>query len=246
MHPQHAALLEKVRIAAGPPRGPGGTLQNDSYGGSGRPYYLLPVPDRRRLAREWARAHPSAAEVLAVAESLITLGVSHEEKSLGAILIGQAPAARRAVTPAKIEAWLGALNGWAEVDSLCANLFKAEDMAADWPAWSGLIQRLRVSADVNRRRASLVLLTGPVRYSDDPRFAGLAFETIDGLKAERDALITKAVSWLLREMCGRHGAAVAAFLGAEAGTLPAIALRETRVKLATGTKSGKRRGAGTA
>ena len=134
MHPEHERLLSQIRVAAGPRQGPDGAMQNDSYGGSGRPYYLLGVPERRRMARDWVRAHPDPADVLAVAESLMVEGVSHEEKSLGAILLGYAPAARRAVATARVEAWLGSLNGWAEVDSLCANQFKAEDMAADWPA----------------------------------------------------------------------------------------------------------------
>jgi hypothetical protein len=34
---------------------------------------------------------------------------------------------------------------------------------------------------------------------------------------------------------------VAAYLDANAGSLPAIAARETRIKLATGTKSGRSR-----
>ena len=40
-------------------------------------------------------------------------------------------------------------------------------------------------------------------------------------------------------MVTRHADAVARYLEANAATLPAIAVRETRTKLATGTKSGK-------
>jgi len=84
-----------------------------------------------------------------------------------------------------------------------------------------------------------VLLTRPTRTSSDPRYRELAFEVIERLKSERPILITKAVSWLLRSMAGHHGAAVAAYLDANAASLPAIAVRETRVKLRTGTKSGR-------
>ena len=79
---------------------------------------------------------------------------------------------------------------------------------------------------------------------DRPRFRDLGFEVIEQLKSERPILITKAVSWLLRSMAGRHGAAVAAYLDAEAATLPAVAVRETRTKLKTGTKSGRPKRAG--
>jgi 3-methyladenine DNA glycosylase AlkD len=59
------------------------------------------------------------------------------------------------------------------------------------------------------------------------------------LKGERDILITKAVSWLLRSMSARHGPAVAAYLDASAASLPAVVVRETWTKLRTGTKSGR-------
>jgi 3-methyladenine DNA glycosylase AlkD len=114
-------------------------------------------------------------------------------------------------------------------------------MAADWPGWRALIGRLAGDPNINRRRAALVLLTAPTRTSDDARFRDLSFEVIERLKPERPILITKAVSWLLRSMAGRHGPAVAAYLEANAASLPAIAVRETRTKLVTGTKSGRSR-----
>ncbi len=92
-----------------------------------------------------------------------------------------------------------------------------------------------------------MLLAAPTRTSDDARFRDLAFAVVERLKAERPILITKAVSWLLRSMALRHGPAVTAYLEANAASLPAIAVRETRTKLATGTKSGRsRRAAGVA
>ncbi len=242
MHPDHPALLADLRRLARPVSG--GPAQNDSYGGSGRPYFNVSVPDQRALARGWLAAHKAggAQAVLALAESLFD-GASHEEKILAAILLGASTAARQAARPADIDRWLGKLNGWAEVDSLCQNLFTAGEMMRDWPAWKGLIEALTISPDINRRRAALVLLTGPVARSDDPAFRDLAFKTLEALKAERPILITKAVSWLLRSMAVRHGEAVARYLDAEAATLPAVAIRETRTKLATGTKSGQRRDA---
>jgi hypothetical protein len=48
--------------------------------------------------------------------------------------------------------------------------------------------------------------------------------------------LPKASSWVLRSWLGPCPAEVAAFVDANAGTLPALAVRETRTKLATGTK----------
>lgn len=213
---------------------------NDSYGGSGRPFFLVSAPEQRDIARLWIRAHKTstADEVLAVVESLLH-GVSHEERTLATLLLRYGARARQAATPAGVERWLGELNGWAEVDSLCQNLFTAEDLLADWPGWEGLLDRLTTDPNINKRRASLVLLTGPVHYSDDGRFAERALVAIDRLKAERPILITKAISWLMRCMTTRHRAAVERLIAHGAASLPKVAVRETRIKLATGTKSGR-------
>lgn len=240
MHPDHPRLLAELQAAARPVRG--AAAQNDSYGGSGRPYFNVAVPERRAMARRWLADHGTGGSqpVMALVESLFD-GRSHEEKTLAAILLGASTAARQAARPADIDRWLGKLKGWAEVDSLCQNLFTAGEMKRDWPAWKGLIESLTVSPDINRRRAALVLQTGPVARSDDPAFRDLAFATLEALKAERPILITKAVSWLLRSMAKHHGAAVSRYIDANAAILPAIAVREARIKLATGTKSGKPR-----
>jgi 3-methyladenine DNA glycosylase AlkD len=237
MHAEHRGMLKAIEARAGPPRT---SVQSDSYLDSGHPIYFVRVPERRRIARAWLAAHKSlpTAEVLAVVSSLIA-GRSHEEKTLGAILLGYADAARATVTPGQVDAWLDHLHGWAEVDSLCANVFKAEEMAADWPAWRDGIVRLMGDTNINKRRAALVLLTGPTHYASDDRFHALAYEAIEALKAERDIKITKPVSWLLRSMSDQRPDAVRRYVEAERASLPAIAVRETLTKLNTGTKSGR-------
>jgi 3-methyladenine DNA glycosylase AlkD len=240
MHAEHTALLDDLRKVARPihhDRPP----QNDSYGGSGRPFFNVSVPDRRAIIKRWLADNKTMTTdaFFAVVDSL-TLGQAHEEKTLAGMLVAANHKARPQVSTQDLERWLGRLNGWAEVDTWCQNLFKAEDMLADWPAWRGLIERLSRDENINKRRAALVLLVGPVHYSSDPRFRDLAFEALERLKAERPILITKAVSWLLRSMITRHREAVVAYLAANEAALPAIALRETKTKLKTGTKSGRK------
>jgi len=233
---EHAGLVAQLRAAATEYRGGD---QNDSYTGSGRPFFCVSVPNMRRIARTWLTAHRQAADVelLAMADRLFA-GLHYEEKVLAAIMLQTSARIWRQLTPRMADRWLDDLNGWAEIDSLCGGVIWAEVMAADWAAWRALIEQLADDANINKRRAALVLLTGPTRTSDDPRFRDLAFEVVERLKGERPILITKAVSWLLRSMAGRHGLAVAAYLEANAATLPAIAVRETRTKLTTGAKSG--------
>jgi len=240
MNADHARLLAELKALARPipPDGP----TTDSYGGSGHLFYRIPVPERRAMVRRWIAANRKAApeQVAALIDSLFE-GESHEEKTLAALILDYHAGARRAAVPADLDRWLSHLNGWAEVDALCQNRFGAEEMLADWPAWRGLIERFSKDADINKRRASLVLLNAPVHYSDDPRFRDLALVVIDRLKAERGIAITKAVSWLLRSMIARHRATVERYLAEESESLPRIAVRETLVKLATGTKSGRSR-----
>ncbi len=239
---EHAGLVAQLRAAGTAYRGGD---QNDSYTGSGHPFFCVSAPNMRRIARAWLAAHRQApdADLLATADRLFA-GRHYEEKVLGAVMLQTNARISRQLTPAMVDRWLDDLNGWAEIDSLCTGAFWGELMAADWPAWRARIGDLAGDANINKRRAALVLLTAPTRTSDDPRFADLGFEVVARLQGERAILITKAVSWLLRSMAGRHGAAVAAYLEANAAALPAIAVRETRVKLATGTKSGRSRRAG--
>src|ERR1700722_3165120 len=240
MPAEHAALLADLRKVARPIRRHH-PPQNDSYGGSGRPFFNVSVPDRRAIVKRWLAAHrPMSSEAFFAVVDSLTEGESHEEKTLAGMLVGANDKARAEVTTADLDRWLGRLNGWAEVDTWCQNLFKAEDMLADWPAWRGLIDRLSTDPNINKRRAALVLLNGPVHYSPDPRFGDLAFVVLERLQPERPILITKAVSWLLRSLITRPRDAVVAYLAANEAALPKIALRETRTKLKTGTKSGRK------
>lgn len=241
MTPEHAKLLAEIKKHARP--GNRDNPRNDSYHGSGRPFYFVSVPDRRTIAKSWLAAH-KASPVKEIRETIESLfhGESHEEKTLACFLLTMNAPLRASVKPQDIERWLTLLNGWAEVDSLCQNVF-TDELTGDWPNWQRLIQRLSKSKDINKRRASLVLLTRPVHAFKDARFRDEAFEIIKRLQAERDILITKAVSWLLRSMTTHHAAAVKRFLKDNAETLPKIAIRETNTKLQTGTKSGRRKGA---
>ena len=70
----------------------------------------------------------------------------------------------------------------------------------------------------------------------DEEVADTALENIELLKHEKEILITKAISWVLRSMIRHHREKVAEYLEENAATLPAIAVRETRTKLSTGKK----------
>ena len=96
--------------------------------------------------------------------------------------------------------------------------------------------KFSVDKNINKRRASMVLLTKPLRESDDPRLAKLAFEQVEKLKGENEILITKAVSWLLRALVKFHKTEVAKYLEINKESLPKSAYREAKAKVETGRK----------
>jgi 3-methyladenine DNA glycosylase AlkD len=236
MEKQREKLVRAMRAAARPAR----RTQGAAYLGTTSATLNVTAPQLRKLARDWVRANEELPRegVLKLCDSLFA-ATTHHEKAFAAIVLGYHHEARAAVSLKRIERWLGNLHGWAEVDALCQNLFQAEEMLGDWIAWKAVLTRLSRDKNINKRRAALVLLTGPLRYSDDAHLSGLAFNLIERLQDERDILITKAISWLLRALTIHHRVAVTAYVEAHETTLPRIAVRETRIKLTTGTKSGR-------
>ncbi len=112
-------------------------------------------------------------------------------------------------------------------------------MLEDFAGWKALIKRLTHSKNINKRRAAIVLLTKPVKQLDDRRLSQLAFEVIDALKSEKSILITKAISWLLRNLIKLHPDEVTEYLHTQKYQLPKIAVRETLNKLKHGKKAGR-------
>lgn len=234
MNKYHEELLKKL-ISKN--KRTGSHLNNDSYLGSRHFYYDISVPDRRSVAKEWVNSNKdiSLSELFGVLDSLIQ-GKSHEEKTIAGMLIEYLPNQRKEIFPQKLDTWLDELQGWAEIDSLCQSKFSADDILKNWNAWKEAISKFNQDANITKRRASLVLLTGPVGNSDDKRLSDLSFKVIEQLEAETDILITKAVSWLLRTLIKYHREEVKLYITKHKSTLPKIALRETNNKLKTGKK----------
>jgi 3-methyladenine DNA glycosylase AlkD len=61
---------------------------------------------------------------------------------------------------------------------------------------------------------------------------------VQRLQGERDRMITKALSWVLRTMIAEQPDAVRRYLAGNAGELPSAVVREVRKKLETGRKNG--------
>jgi 3-methyladenine DNA glycosylase AlkD len=200
------------------------------------------TPQLREAAKAWAARNRTLAakELRSVITSLIR-DRSALRKTMAGILLGYMPVQRRQLNPGLYDDWLEHTEGWAAVDAICYNNFTAAEMLEDFGPWKVLITQLARSDNPNKRRGAIVLLTKPVKQSADPRLSSLAFGLIDTLCEEKDILITKAISWLLRHLTTHHAPAVRQYLNANRNKLPAIAIRETTHKLQHGTKSPPKR-----
>ncbi len=217
-------------------------LPADPYTGTHKPSYALKAANYGQIARAWLKHHPdlTRSEYEALLDSL-SRGSTYNEFVFIGLLLRHLPDFRRTLAPQCLDNWLGYAQGWAEVDTLCQSVFSADEMLARWQEWKRLLVALRASPNVHKRRASLVLLTRPVRERPDARLARLAFANIAALERDKDVLITKAVSWLLRNLSKHHRADVEDYVREHAATLPRIAVREVRHKLDAGVKSGESR-----
>lgn len=208
-----------------------------SYLGTPHFCYNLSNTTKRQIVKSWAKTHKEIS--LSQFSTLLTSlykGNSYEEKSIAGYLLFYFPKLRGQINLQELNEWLGELSGWAEVDNTCQTNFTSKEILSRWKEWKSLVSKLSGSKNINKRRASLVLLTLPVRKNPDTRISHLAFQTIETLKHEKHVLITKAISWLLRDLTYLHRKEVEEYLQSNSFTLPKIAVRETRKKLETGRK----------
>ena len=235
MHTAHRDLLKQIVGKAGKPK-PNPFL--DNYLGNKHPKYAINSPTLRGIAREWVRSHKDVPpnELADVLRSLVC-GKSCTEKMLAGLLLDSAHKEQRAITPAWLDRYLNHLVGWVEVDTLCTGRYAEAEILNQWSAWRPQLNRFAKSDNIQKRRASLVLLCSPLRKHGDPRLLKQAFLTIDKLDHEKDVLITKAVSWVLRSALAHFPGEVKKYVTLNADRLPKIAVRETMTKLTTGTKT---------
>jgi 3-methyladenine DNA glycosylase AlkD len=231
----HRFILDQIRKCSGTP-----TQHTflDRYVGNSHPRFAINNPLMRSIAREFMRSHKHlSADVLAGVLTSLFHGESGTEKMMAGIILDYSSPEQRKFKPKLFADWLDQLVGWAEIDTLCTSKYTRTEIPGQWQSWEPLLTKFSKNANIGKRRASLVLLCAPVRYTQDADMAEKAFDNILRLSGERDVLITKAISWLLRSMIKLYRREVTAFVKEHAGRLPAIAARETRAKLLTGVKA---------
>jgi 3-methyladenine DNA glycosylase AlkD len=212
---------------------------NNSYIGSSKFSYHLGSSVSRKLIKDWLKTKTLTTNEYKTLLVSLSKGESYNEISAIGKLLEYRPKLRKDLDPKIFDSLLERAEGWAEVDSICYGNFTPEEMLSNWNSWKSIIKKFSEDKNVHKRRASLVLLTKAVRNSDDKRLSKLAFENIGELKGEKDILITKAISWLLRDLIKNHRSEVEKYLMENFESLPKIAIRETTNKLKSGRKTGR-------
>jgi 3-methyladenine DNA glycosylase AlkD len=197
------------------------------------------VPDLRRIAREWMRAHKGISwdELVPLVEALWD-GDSHEERIMAMELIQAKRSGISQLSWEDIDRWRDKIDNWVLTDMLGSRVLAIWVLAKP-EARLGYLQELIEDESVWSRRLALVATCQINRGHTGLTIPDLTLELVDHVKAERDPMITKAVSWALRELTKTHPAAVATYVERERTALAAHAVREVENKLRTGLKSGK-------
>src|SRR6185295_17903538 len=174
----HAELLSEIVKKSGTP-----TKHTflDHYLGNNHPRYPISNPVLRTTVRAWFRATPLTPKEFVALLTLLTQAPSSTEKMTAGILLDYASKDQINFDPKIYDRWLNHLIGWAEVDTLCYGHFKITQMLEQWSAWKRLLLKLNQSKNINKRRASLVLLCKSLTRTDDKRVQAMALQLIDQL-----------------------------------------------------------------
>ena len=197
------------------------------------------VATRRKKRRHWSarlRNRP-AEDVLAVALELFER-FNHRWIAYELLLFH--PSALKLVGPDNVERFAGQMRSWGDVDQFGVLLAG--------PAWrAGQIDDRTVHEWALRpdrwwRRAALVA-TVPLNTRSRGGHGDVrrTLAVCEILLHDRDDLVTKAMSWALRELIVHDRPAIESFLAAHNNSLAARVKREVQNKLTTGLKNPSRR-----
>jgi 3-methyladenine DNA glycosylase AlkD len=206
---------------------------------TGLKVYGVKVPHLREISRGWQSAHKKVArdDLMALVEALWD-GESREERVLALELLQRYKRWVPDLAWTHFERWRRGLDNWEVTDVLGVRILGPWVLSDP----GGRLDHLRdliADEDVWSRRLALVSTVWLNRGREDLSFPDFTLGLVERVKEERHPMITKAVSWALREMVKKHHDQVAAYLEDNREVLAAHVVREVDNKLRTGLKSGK-------
>lgn len=228
-----AYLLDQIKQQADP----ADRKSADKFAPTALVVHGVKVPKLRKIAKAWYRAHKEIArdDLFALVEALWA-GGSREEREVAFHLLEHYSRWVPDLPQAHFERWRRDLDSWVETDGLGWTL--ALWLMDDPDARMDYLWDLIANEDVWSRRLALVPLARINRGKIGGTFPDLTLQLIDRVKEERHPMITKVVSWVLRELTKTHRDRVAAYLEENRDVLAGHVVREVSNKLRTGLKSG--------
>ena len=194
----HHQILQQIKKNSG--KGTAHTFL-DSYLGNSHFRYPISAPVLRRIAKDWMKDHRRFIRWrFRLSANGLGRIASGTEKSMAGILLDYATADQRKFKPALFDQWLNHLEGWAEIDAVCTGRYAETEVVSQWDKWKPLLIKFSKSKNINKRRASIVFFCSPLSKVENEEISQTALQIVDTLKAEREILITKAISWILRSM----------------------------------------------
>jgi 3-methyladenine DNA glycosylase AlkD len=201
--------------------------------------YGVRVPNLRKIARAWYRAHPEITlENLTALADTLWGGQSREERSLAVLLLEEYADRVPRLSRQHFDRWRQSLDSWESTDGL--GWLLALWVLGDSDSRLGYLEELIADEDVWSRRLPLVATARINRGDTGFTIPDLTLQLVDRVKAERHPMITKAVSWALRELIRHHRDQVATYLEENQDVLAGHVVREVNNKLRTGLKSGQK------
>jgi 3-methyladenine DNA glycosylase AlkD len=201
--------------------------------------YGVRVPRLREMARTWQRAHKEIdlAALVPLIDALWA-GDSREERVLAVHLLTRYKRLIPGLDWAHFDRWRPRLDDWEPTDGL-ASWVLAPWLMADREARLPHLRALIADEHLWSRRLALVATVPINRKPDGGTIPDLTLDLVERVKHERERMITKAVSWALRELTKTHPRRVEAYLAQNLDALAAPVVREVENKLRTGLKSGR-------
>lgn len=192
-------------------------------------FFGVDAPSLRAEVRAFLARHPEfddARLAALVAELWDTR--NHDLRSFGLGLLERLPRLVTWERRALVEAILRRAGTWAHVDWLAAMILSPL-VPAD-TRWHETLDRWAHDPDFWLRRAALLALLTPLRQGsgDWERFVRYA----DGMLAEKEFFLRKAIGWVLRETAKKRPERVAAFLAERGSRVSGLTRREAEKGLA--------------
>jgi len=182
------------------------------------------VPQVRSAVRAWCRAQAGLdrGRLLAVVTRLWSRPV-FECRLAAVIMLTDRRALLEPADLAIVEQLLRDSRTWALVDGLAADVAGA--LVARYPGLYPTLDRWAADPDFWIRRSALLALLVPLRRGDPAQFDRFG-RYADGMLAEREFFIRKAIGWVLRETAKKHPDLVSAWLGPRARRASGVTVRE--------------------